>query len=60
MISLKHMAFLHPARLVSLTRRAVNVKSPPSHGQMISWEDATSPKFGLAVEHINAADQRPR
>jgi hypothetical protein len=35
----------------------MNVKSRPSHGQMISWEDAASPKLGLAVEHMDAADQ---
>jgi Serine dehydrogenase proteinase len=34
----------------------MNVKSRPSHGQMISWEDATSPKLGLAVEHMEAGD----
>ena len=34
----------------------MNVKSRPSHGQMISWEDAASPKLGLAVEHMTADD----
>jgi hypothetical protein len=34
----------------------MNVKSRPSHGQMISWEDAASPKLGLTVEHM-AADE---
>jgi hypothetical protein len=34
----------------------MNVKSRPSHGQMISWEDAASPKLGLAVEHMAADD----
>jgi hypothetical protein len=34
----------------------MNVESRPSHGQMISWEDAASPKLGLAVEHMDAAD----
>ena len=31
----------------------MNVKSRPSHGQMISWQDAVSPKLGLAVEHMD-------
>jgi len=34
----------------------MNVKSRPSHGQMISWEDAMNPKLGLIVEHMDAAD----
>lgn len=34
----------------------MNVKSRPSHGQMISWEDAMSPKLGLIVEHMDAED----
>ena len=33
----------------------MNVVSRPSHGQMISWEEAASPKLGLAVEHMDAA-----
>jgi hypothetical protein len=31
----------------------MNVKSRPSHGQMISWQDALSPKLGLTVEHTD-------
>jgi hypothetical protein len=34
----------------------MNVKSRPSHGQMISWEDAMNPKLGLIVEHMEAED----
>lgn len=34
----------------------MNVKSRPSHGQMISWEDAMNPKLGLIVEHVEAED----
>lgn len=34
----------------------MNVKSRPSHGQMISWEDAMNPKLGLIVEHLEAED----
>ena len=34
----------------------MNVKSRPSHGQMISWEDAASPNLGLAIEHMAAGD----
>lgn len=34
----------------------MNVKSRPSHGQMISWQDALSPKLGLTVEHMDQAD----
>jgi hypothetical protein len=32
----------------------MNVKSRPSHAQMISWEDALNPKLGLIVEHVEA------
>ena len=34
----------------------MNVKTRPSHGQMISWEDAMSPKLGLKVEYLEADD----
>jgi ATP-dependent protease ClpP protease subunit len=34
----------------------MNVKSRPSHGQMISWQDALSPKLGLTVEHMDQGD----
>jgi ATP-dependent protease ClpP protease subunit len=34
----------------------MNVKSRPSHGQMISWQDALNPKLGLTVEHMDPGD----
>jgi hypothetical protein len=34
----------------------MNVESRSSHGQMISWKDAASPKLGLVVEHMDADD----
>lgn len=35
----------------------MNVKTRPSHGQMISWQDAMSPKLGLVVEHVESDDE---
>jgi hypothetical protein len=34
----------------------LNTKNRPSHGQMISWQDAVSPKLGLVVEHVEWND----
>lgn len=34
----------------------LNTKTRPSHGQMISWQDAMSPKLGLVVEHVEWND----
>lgn len=34
----------------------LNTKTRSSHGQMISWQDAMSPKLGLVVEHVEWND----